>query len=400
MWSLAVGCPPRLALSALASTGRYCILKPNAAKRKDLPARHPRGFSDFPQLLPEMDLMESPPRGGRNRRELTRYMTNRTVARTVARILCDKTKMTSPILLECNPGPGILTQELLETGTNVIALESEKHFIPHLKSVEKALDGKLQVFHCDFFKMDPRDQDVFKPPIMCAHTLFEGLGIEAVPWSGGVPLSVFGILPVRNERKALWKLIFDLYSYTSIYSYGRVQLYLYVSEKEYKKLEANPKKQELYHVLSVLWQVACDMKVLHKTSCSSFDVFNENKCVQIPKQKELLDPLKQDLYLVQMTPRKDLFTDQLTPMNFQVFFHMVKHCFAKRSATVSHHLRSLSTVDSVPVLRQAKRHPEEKVTDMYPQDFKHLFEIVECSGSYSHKWLFDDTMDDIMVPWK
>jgi hypothetical protein len=38
---------------------------------------------------------------------------------------------------------------------------------------------------------------------------------------------------------------------------------------------ANPRNPDLYQVLSVLWQVACDIKVLHKVS-KSFQMLREN----------------------------------------------------------------------------------------------------------------------------
>jgi hypothetical protein len=50
----------------------------------------------------------------------------------------------------------------------------------------------------------------------------------------GVPFKVIGIFPLKNERKALWKLLYDLYSCTSIYKYGRVELNMFIGEKEYQ----------------------------------------------------------------------------------------------------------------------------------------------------------------------
>lgn len=50
----------------------------------------------------------------------------------------------------------------------------------------------------------------------------------------GIPLKVVGIFPTKNERKTLWKLLHDIYSCTSIYRYGRVELNLFVNEKECK----------------------------------------------------------------------------------------------------------------------------------------------------------------------
>lgn len=34
---------------------------------------------------------------------------------------------------------------------------------------------------------------------------------------------------------------------------------------------------------------------------------------------------------------------------------------------------------------------------MYPQDFKRLFETIECSKDYTCKWLYDDFMEEIVT---
>lgn len=46
------------------------------------------------------------------------------------------------------------------------------------------MDGELQVVHCDFFKMDPRYQEVVRPDVS-SQAIFQNLGIKAVPWSAG-----------------------------------------------------------------------------------------------------------------------------------------------------------------------------------------------------------------------
>lgn len=48
------------------------------------------------------------------------------------------------------------------------------------------------------------------------------------------PLRVIGIFPAKNEKKILWKLLYDIYSSTSVYSYGRVELNMFVTEREYE----------------------------------------------------------------------------------------------------------------------------------------------------------------------
>ncbi|XP_003411070.1 dimethyladenosine transferase 2, mitochondrial [Loxodonta africana] len=394
MWVTVAGLPARPTLSVLTGAGRFCILGSGIVTRKDWPQVPRRDLSDSrPQPLPCPDIRESSSCVSKYRLEYKRYVTSRRLAETLAQIVNGKRK-TPPLVLECNPGPGILTQALLESGARVVALESDKTFIPHLESLGKNLDGQLDVVHCDFFKLDPRNRSLIKPPIMISQMLFQNLGIRAIPWSTGIPLKVIGIFPIKNEKKILWKLIYDLYSCTSIYKYGRVELNMFISEKEYQKLRAKPKNPNLYQALSVLWQVACDIKLLHMEPWSSFDLHTQNGQLENTKHRELSGLIQQNLCFIQMTPRRNLFTENLTPLNYNVFFHMLKQCFGKRNAKLLDHLRSLSPIDPEDILMQIRKHENAKITNMCPEDFKLLFETIECSKDYTYKWLYDDIIED------
>ncbi|XP_051003942.1 dimethyladenosine transferase 2, mitochondrial [Acomys russatus] len=397
MWGPAIGLPPRLALSVLAGPGRPCILRLEAVTRKDWQARDRCGYSDFyPQRLSDLDFEESPSGASRGRSESTRHIASKKLAKNLVRDLLGHQKTSRQLIIECNPGPGILTEALLKAGGRVVAFESEKTFIPHLESLRRNVTGELQVVHCDFFKMDPRHQEIVRPEYS-SHTVFQNLGIKAVPWSAGVPIKIFGILPKKYERRILWKILFDLYSCESIYRYGRIELNMFISEKEFQRLIATPKRPDLYHVLSVLWQVACDIKFLYMEPWPSFSMYYENGHVEKSKNGESLKSMKENLYLVQMIPRKTLFTENLSPLNYDIFFHMVKHCFGKRSAPIIHHLRSLSTVEPVNILRQIRKKPGETVIRMYPHDFKRLFEAIERSEESVFKWVYDDSLEDVAV---
>ncbi|XP_032718763.1 dimethyladenosine transferase 2, mitochondrial [Lontra canadensis] len=395
------GLPRRLALSALAGAGRFCALGSGGTRWRGVPAGHRRGLADLhPKLVPRQDFKDSNSWLPKYRSERKSYITNPNLATTLVRILKEEAKSPDQLFLECNPGPGILTQALLESKAKVIALESNRTFLPHLESLRKKMNGKLEVVYCDFFKMDPRNFGIVKPPIMISETLFRHLGIEAVPWSKDTPLRVVGIFPSKNEKKILWKLLYDLYSSTSIYSYGRVELNMFITEKEYEKLVANPQNPHLYQALSVLWQVACNIKLLHVEPWSSFGVYrhsggqekvkNKNPLAQTDKQ------VGENMCLIQLTPLQNLFTENLTSVNYDIFFHMLKQCFMKRNFRLMDHLQLLSPVNATAILKEMGKHGDMKITDLYPQDFKQLFETIECFKE-SCRWLFDDCMEEMIM---
>ncbi|XP_058557394.1 dimethyladenosine transferase 2, mitochondrial isoform X2 [Neofelis nebulosa] len=358
---------PRLMLSSLAGAGRFCVLGSGAARWKSVRARNRRGLSDLhPQLSPSQGFRDSPSWMPKNRSEPRSYITNPKLATTLVQILQKENRNRHQLFLECNPGPGIVTQALLESQAKVIALECNRTFLPHLQSLRKKVNRKLEVVHCDFFKLDPRNSGIVKPPIMLSETLFQNLGIEALPWSEDNPLRVVGIFPAKNEKKILWKLLYDLYSSTSIYSYGRVQLNMFIAEKEYEKLVADP-QNNLYQPLSVLWQVACEIKLLHVAVIiwDTLTAENSKKCfgfVYLPSRS--LGP--HSVYITKLGDQK------------------------------SRRIRSLSPVNAVAILKEIEKDGDMKITDLYPEDFKLLFETIE-SFRESCRWLFDDSLEDIIL---
>lgn len=389
MWAPAAGLSPRLALPAFSGAARFCLWRSGAA------ARSRSGASGSPrEPAPRQGLHDLLPGVPRSRLEAKRYILSPSLAETVARLLlksdgCD-------LVLEINPGPGILTRALLQRGARVIALESDKAFLPHLESLGKELGGKLHVLHSDFFKLDPRSFGVIKP-VVNSKLLFQELGIETLPWSKGIPLKVIGIFPTKNEKKMIWKVLHDIYSCTSIYRYGRVQLNLFFNELESQRMMASPRNPHLYYALSVLWQVAYEVRLLHMEPWSSFDISSQSAQQEKPQCKKSERQLQQNLCLIQLTPHKDLFSQQLTSVNYDVFFHMTKQCFLKRHGKLIDHLTSLSPIDAMDILKEMGQDKNIKIIDMYPSEFKCLFETIECSKDHTCKWLYDDFMEDVII---
>ncbi|KFP69523.1 hypothetical protein N310_06956, partial [Acanthisitta chloris] len=289
-------------------------------------------------------------------------------------------------------GPGVMTRTLLNAGFKVVALENNTTFLPGLQSLENSLDGQLKVIYGDFFRLDPLVTGVLKPPAMTSETLFETMGIAAVPWSADVPLRIFGILPQRGERNRLWRLLFALYECNSIYRYGRIELNLFMSEKEYTALTAKPADTKAYQALSVLWQIGCEIQLLHKEPWSSFATNLKNGALAVPKSMWLPND---HLCLVQLTPQQNLFTGVLKPTNASTFVFLVKQCLARPKSRLSDRLNSWS-LDSTGKLLKALEIPKNAtMRDLYPEDYKRLFEALQDSGMFTETWFHDEVLDSI-----
>ncbi|XP_041109759.1 dimethyladenosine transferase 2, mitochondrial [Polyodon spathula] len=324
-------------------------------------------------------------------RGLRRFIVNPDIASLIADHLDSDLSENRAVIFECNPGPGVLTRTLLNAGAQrVVALESEKTFLPDLQALESSLDGRLEVVHCDFFKLDPIGKGPMKPPAMFTEKLFNDLGITEVPWTADVPVKVIGIFSQRNERNMLWKLIYALYERLSVFRYGRVELIMFISEKEYTKLTANPGDLRQYQALGVLWQMACDIQLLHKEPWSSFVTTSKHGGPAIPRSMFTND----HLCLVRMTPRRDLFTGTLTTSNSATLVMMIKQCLAKRKAKLVDRLNSWSPGSGPKLLKQLEL-PEDIFTGhIYPEEYKHLFQAMEHSEEFLQSWLYEEILEN------
>ncbi|NXG27349.1 TFB2M transferase, partial [Dromaius novaehollandiae] len=289
-------------------------------------------------------------------------------------------------------GPGVLTRTLLNAGVRVVALESHSAFLPNLQSLENSLDGQLKVIYGDFFRLDPLIAGPVKPPAVCSEKLFESMGVVAVPWRADVPVKIFGILPQKKERNTLWRLLFALYECSSIYRYGRVELNIFISEKEYKVLTAKPGEVKAYQALTVLWQVGCEIQLLHMEPWSSFLTNLKNGGLAVPKSTWLPND---HLCLVRLTPRQNLFTGGLKATNSATFIFMVKQCLAKPKSRLIDRLNSWSLYNGRKLLRELEIPENARTVNLYPEDYRCLFEALQNCSVFTESWFHDEVLESI-----
>ncbi|XP_063773874.1 dimethyladenosine transferase 2, mitochondrial [Pseudophryne corroboree] len=326
-------------------------------------------------------------------RPLKPFITDPGLVNTVSKCLQQwGDNRTAPIVMECNPGPGILTRALLDAGIKVVALESNVHFLPHLQDLQSKANGQLKVVHCDFFRLDPWSEGLVEPPSMYSSTLMKHLCINEVPWASDIPIKVFVMLNLKKERNLLWRQMFLLYEQLSIYRYGRIELNVFMSENQYEKLVSKPGDLRKYQALGVLYQAACDIQLLHKEPWPTFMKTMKSKGSGTAKSGDLPD---ENLCLVRITPQRNLFSEKFTPADGNTFILMVKQCLAKRKSRLIDKLNSFDPGSGEQLVESLALPKTITTGSIYPEEYKFLFEIMSRSEEFDPNFVLDDTWEDI-----
>lgn len=327
-------------------------------------------------------------------RHFRRFITDPGLINTTLKCLAPwgSSKM-APIIIECNPGPGFFTQALLDAGHKVFALESNLDFLPSLERIQRAADGQLKVVHCDFFKIDPWSEGLVQPPSMDSSSLMKILNISEVSWSSDVPLKVVLMLGHQKERILLWRHIYSLYERLSVYRFGRIELNVFMTEKQYRKLISRPGDFQNYRALSVLYQVACDIELLHQEPLSTFLTPSKFRSSAATKSGGYPD----DLCLVRITPRRNLFSENFTPTDGRTFVHMIKQFLARRKSKLIDKLDNLAPGNGKDLLQSLALPTDIATGCIYPEEYRILFELLSRSEEFNESFVFDEICENIAV---
>lgn len=289
----------------------------------------------------------------------------------------------SRLILVANPGPGILTEQLLALGCKKLYIYEDQQS-PHLESlcrIQNAHETRVKLIRENLLRMAFIFRDDMFSGTKRMERMFEGIPHQA--WHQEPCATAVISVPEENQRRFVYTLLFQLAAKSLIFSVGRVDLLLFISSLEYEAL-LTPVRP---FAATVLFDLFFDRKLLGSFPVDSFK-FNHDYA---PRRRKC-----QSLSLVRLTPRTDIFERLHEPRRVEEFAFFVRQVF-RRGATLMY-LNELIPNSVRDVLLKTRWSEEElqyltlntKLATLSSGDLLRLFEIFSACDLYTHCPLVTD----------
>lgn len=228
------------------------------------------------------------------------------------------------MIIEVNPGFGLLTKALLDNGIpHFKIVEDNSIFLPYLLEISETHLYELEIINKDFYRMFKISEDKESE-----NYLFQLLrNVKVRNWVKAPPLKIFLILPNENNY-FLRKIIYSLNNTKTIYQIGRIEFLMFVSGKEYEYMIAKPKDNFWkYRQISILLQLFFHIQPLGKMPKEYFFTIFKTR-----KKKVFYDD--KNLYLVRIIPKENIFNNDMTVTLFSEFMYFIRLNLASRKTVI------------------------------------------------------------------
>ncbi|XP_066281892.1 dimethyladenosine transferase 2, mitochondrial-like [Branchiostoma lanceolatum] len=297
-------------------------------------------------------------------------------------------------IFELNPGPGVVTRELLAAGASrILILENDRVFLPYSMALAKHVGERLHVKYADFFRIDPLGDGVVKQPAISSVELFNK--VQPAHWKEEAVVRVVGMLSQEKEKTHLRHMCYRVLERSSLFEYGRMELNLFITEKVYNMITAPPGVDlVVYESTSILCQACFDIQLLLKEPNSRF-LPVQVKGKTSYKHKANADRFVNDhMCLVRLTPKATLFDQGLTPQNGSQFIFLVRQLMAKPRAKLTDRME-IWVPGSLNILSDLGLRPDMRAGDLSPTQFMKLFLLLLKSGSFHNTWWEEEAYEQI-----
>ncbi|CAL1300712.1 unnamed protein product [Larinioides sclopetarius] len=226
----------------------------------------------------------------------------------------------------CDPvsaGPGVVSKALLKAGVpRLRILEKNEDFLLELKELSKQ-HSNLEIIEEDFLFLPFIEHRSFDDDsISYLEAFFKD--VPNLSWNEGAPFRIFSIISSKKSLTFLRFLLAVLPNRSSIFFYGRCELFLLLPHSEYLYLIAEHKKNfSIYRWSTVLYRLFFEITILDKFRP---DIFSPSPSGRDKKKKE-----ENDFYLVKFIPRSDLFSSRVNDNKLKDFYFFIRYHLVRRT---------------------------------------------------------------------
>ncbi|XP_062564116.1 dimethyladenosine transferase 2, mitochondrial [Armigeres subalbatus] len=233
------------------------------------------------------------------------------------------------LLVEVNPGVGLLTKELLKKTNNLLLYETDESFAPELEEMLKTENRNVEIRYNDFnchWKYD------FMDKIEQSRRMEKMLeGLRRVRWKDEeVNFRLFSVIGSLRFFKTM---VHSVGMQKGLFQLGRCEMYLAVPPLIYMQLTCRTEAgYKLYSRNSVLFQIFFEHELIAKIPRKDFLPWpvNVSGKGKIQTQQLRLNMMGLDeLYLMRVVPRRNLF-DFCLPDNLKLLMFFVSQNMISR----------------------------------------------------------------------
>nr|XP_054758230.1 dimethyladenosine transferase 2, mitochondrial-like [Lytechinus pictus] len=364
------------------STGTQCLDKPWKEGINSENASEGNRPKREGELLKHTNLLRSPKQ---------RFVLTQSLARTVRECIWpgDTLREETATIISANEGPGFMSRELLENGASkVLSLCRHQQFCPTLEDIRREASERFQWRHADIYQMQYMGDRDIRPPVARIEDVFQD--IDSAAWEEDIGLKVVGALPQDGERKHAYVLASLILERLSMFSYGRVQLNLFMSKNCYNTMIHPPGNMKNYRALSALYQVSSDIQLLHTEPMVSFKLPRKTRPKSVAA--EAVEKKLEDLCLVQITPRRDLFNrHQMEQWQAFIFVFFVRQALARRKEKLEKIIEAWAPGSS-DVIAEFGYSRKTLTGDVSGDDFLAIFCRICKLDNFNGAWMGEEVM--------
>ncbi|XP_074662436.1 dimethyladenosine transferase 2, mitochondrial-like [Tubulanus polymorphus] len=299
------------------------------------------------------------------------YILDKSLAETIVKSLVAANQLKQDVTpwLEVNPGPGYLSEALLEAGIrSLTVVERRQEFMPYLQRL-KTQYPDFSFHQKDFFNRGALQKEV--------HEFFREVvpNLQIHSFNEKPPLKIIVSPGIAYERRLIKILLNQLLiSSISLFSYGRMEFIMILSSLEKQRLMLKwPISAFAYRERNALFSLMFDVDFLQKIDPGG--IFPPQVVSNYKKKTKQGQQVSESLHVVRITPKEGLFTHLFNQRHLPMFAFFVKEMLVKRSQRLIPKMEVFFPGCGLQMIDEG--YTMDQITgDISPDDFVKLFKNV------------------------